>query len=119
MQEVRRCGTGRPTAAHTPLLLALTSAVSVGGHIREDSVRSGRQVGREKESPMKHNLIAVLLCLAASVPVVAQKADQRLADSTAVLQTIMSKHDIPEEVLNKAVCVMVYPSVKKVGIGIG
>jgi lipid-binding SYLF domain-containing protein len=73
----------------------------------------------EKESPMKNHLIAVFVCLAACVPVVAQKADQRLADSTAVLQTIMVKHEIPKDVLDKAVCVMVYPSVKKVGIGIG
>jgi SH3 domain-containing YSC84-like protein 1 len=70
-------------------------------------------------TPMRNNLIAALLCLAASVPVVAQKADQRLADSTTVLQTIMAKHDIAQEVLDKAVCVMVYPSVKKVGLGIG
>jgi lipid-binding SYLF domain-containing protein len=62
----------------------------------------------KKELSMKNNVIAVLLCLAASVPVVAQKADERLTESTAVLH-----------VWNKAVCVMVYPSVKKVGLGIG
>jgi lipid-binding SYLF domain-containing protein len=68
---------------------------------------------------MKSNLIAVLLCVAATTPVSAQKADQRLAESTAVLHTILVKNDIPKGVLNKAVCVMVYPSVKKVGLGIG
>jgi len=68
---------------------------------------------------MKNNLIAVLLCLAVTAPAVAQKADQRLAESTTVLQTIMAKNDIPRDVLNRAVCVMVYPSVKKVGLGIG
>jgi lipid-binding SYLF domain-containing protein len=68
---------------------------------------------------MKNNLIAVLLCLAAAVPAVAQKAPQRLADSTAVLKTILAKQDIPKAVLNKAACVMVYPGVKRVGIGIG
>lgn len=67
---------------------------------------------------MKNNLIAVLLCLAAAVPVVAQKADKRLAESTAVLKTILAKNDIPKALLNKAECVMVYPSVKKVGLGI-
>lgn len=67
---------------------------------------------------MKNHLIAVLLCLAAAVPVVAQKADKRLAESTAVLKTILAKNDIPKALLNKAECVMVYPSVKKVGLGI-
>src|SRR5271155_63362 len=67
---------------------------------------------------MKSNLIAVLLCLAAAVPTVAQKADKRLAESTAVLKTILAKDDIPKALLNKAECVMVYPSVRKVGLGI-
>jgi SH3 domain-containing YSC84-like protein 1 len=67
---------------------------------------------------MKNNLIAVLLCLAAAVPVVAQKADKRLAESTAVLKTILAKNGIPKALLNKAECVMVYPSVKKFGLGI-
>lgn len=65
---------------------------------------------------MKGTLIAVLLCLATVVPVVAQKADERLAESTAVLKTILAGNNIPKAVLNKAVCVMVYPSVKKVGL---
>jgi SH3 domain-containing YSC84-like protein 1 len=67
---------------------------------------------------MKNNLIAVFLCLAAAVPTVAQKADKRLAESTAVLKTILAKDDIPKALLNKAECVMVYPSVRKVGLGI-
>jgi len=67
---------------------------------------------------MKNKLIAVLLCLTASVPVVAQKADKRLAESTAVLKTILAKDNIPKALLNKAVCVLVYPSVKKLGLGI-
>jgi lipid-binding SYLF domain-containing protein len=68
---------------------------------------------------MKKNLIAVLLCLTTTVPVVAQKASQRLADSTAVLKTIITKNDIPKDVLNKARCVIVYPGVRKVGVGLG
>jgi lipid-binding SYLF domain-containing protein len=67
---------------------------------------------------MKNNLIAVLLCLIAAVPVVAQKAEKRLAESTAVLKTIMAKNNIPKSLLNKAECVIVYPSVKKIGLGI-
>jgi SH3 domain-containing YSC84-like protein 1 len=68
---------------------------------------------------MKRNLIAVLLCFAASVPAVAQKADKRLAESTAVLKTIADKKDISNTAWSKAKCVLVYPRVKKVGIGIG
>ena len=68
---------------------------------------------------MKKNVIAVLLCLAASIPAAAQKADQRLAESAAVLKTINTKSSIPNTAWGKTKCVLVYPSVKKVGIGIG
>jgi SH3 domain-containing YSC84-like protein 1 len=68
---------------------------------------------------MKRNLIAILLAAAVTVPAVAQKADKRLADSTAVLSTILDKDSIPASLLNKARCVMVYPGVKKVAVGIG
>ena len=68
---------------------------------------------------MTRNLIAVLLCFAAAVPAVAQKADKRLAESTAVLKTIMDKKEITDTAWSKAKCVLVYPSVKKVGVGIG
>jgi SH3 domain-containing YSC84-like protein 1 len=68
---------------------------------------------------MTRNLIAALLCFAAAVPAVAQKADKRLAESTAVLKTIVDKKEITDTAWSKAKCVLVYPSVKKVGIGIG
>jgi lipid-binding SYLF domain-containing protein len=68
---------------------------------------------------MKRNLVAVLLCLAASVPAVAQKVDKRLAESTAVLKDITSKKEISNTAWSKTKCVLIYPSVKKVGVGIG
>jgi SH3 domain-containing YSC84-like protein 1 len=68
---------------------------------------------------MKNRLIAVLLCLAAAVPVGAQKAAKRLAESAAVLKTITTKSEISNTGWSKTKCVLVYPSVKKVGIGIG
>ena len=40
---------------------------------------------------MKRNLIAGLLCIATAFPAIAQKADQRLAESTEVLKTIATK----------------------------
>jgi len=48
----------------------------------------------------------------------AQKAGERLAKSTAVLKTILVKNDTAKALLNKAECVMVYPIVKKVGLGL-
>jgi SH3 domain-containing YSC84-like protein 1 len=68
---------------------------------------------------MKNSLIATLLCLAAVVPAVAQKADKRLAESAAVLKTIADKKEISNTAWSRAKCVLVYPNVKKVGIGIG
>jgi lipid-binding SYLF domain-containing protein len=68
---------------------------------------------------MKNHLIAILMCLGSAVPAMSQKANDRLADSTVVLKTIIEKEQISKTVLNKARCVVVYPSVKKVGIGIG
>jgi lipid-binding SYLF domain-containing protein len=57
-------------------------------------------------------------CLA--IPLIAaDKVDQRIAESTEVLKTIVTKQGIPKTLLDKAACVLVYPGVKKVGIGIG
>jgi len=67
---------------------------------------------------MKRTWIAVLAILF-TIPAFAQKADKRLADSTAVLKELISNDQIPTRLLNRARCVMVYPSVKKVAIGIG
>ncbi len=49
----------------------------------------------------------------------ASKAAERIAASTTVLKSIFNEQEIPKSILDKAVCVLVYPSVKKVGIGIG
>jgi lipid-binding SYLF domain-containing protein len=46
--------------------------------------------------------------------------DDRIAQSSLVLQELLAKEkEIPRPLLNKAVCVLVFPSVTKVGIGIG
>ncbi len=47
------------------------------------------------------------------------KASKRLAESTAVLKTILDKQQIPKYIVDKAECILVYPDVKKVGIGLG
>jgi len=48
-----------------------------------------------------------------------EKVQKRINESTAVLRTIVNKQDIPASVMGKAVCVLIYPGVKKVGVGIG
>jgi lipid-binding SYLF domain-containing protein len=47
------------------------------------------------------------------------KSSDRLAESTAVLKTILNKQEIPKNLFDKAVCVLVYPGVRKVGLGVG
>jgi lipid-binding SYLF domain-containing protein len=68
---------------------------------------------------MNRNLIAGLLCIAAAFPAVAQKADQRLTESTEVLKTIAAKSEIPNTAWGRTKCVLVYPSVKKIAVGFG
>ena len=49
-----------------------------------------------------------------------QKEQQRLRECATVLREVLNvPEDIPEDLLNRAECVIVFPSVKKVAIGIG
>lgn len=75
---------------------------------------------RRKVADMKKMLFAAL-CLILALPAVAQdKLDKRIAESTTVLANIIDKpNGIPRSLLDKAECVLVYPGVKKVGVGIG
>src|SRR6202041_958016 len=69
---------------------------------------------------MKKQLLTLALCLAVAVPVFAQgKEDNRLANSADVLKQIMGDKGLPTSVLDQADCVLIFPSVKKVAIGIG
>src|SRR6202167_2235342 len=69
---------------------------------------------------MKKRLVTLALCLAVAVPVFAQgKEDTRLANSADVLKQIMGDKGLPTNVLDQADCVLIFPSVKKVAIGIG
>jgi SH3 domain-containing YSC84-like protein 1 len=70
---------------------------------------------------MKKNSLLSLLCVAASLPATAQnKFHDRIGQSTEVLTQILSRPDaIPKALLNKSVCVLVFPGVKKVGVGLG
>src|SRR5580698_8300538 len=69
---------------------------------------------------MKKRLVTLALCLAVAVPVFAQgKEDTRLANSADVLKQIMGDKGLPTNVLDQADCILVFPSVKKVAVGIG
>jgi lipid-binding SYLF domain-containing protein len=62
----------------------------------------------------------LMACFTITLPLCAEnKSSERLTEATAVLKTILEKQEIPTSIVNKAVCVLVYPNVKKVGIGVG
>jgi len=65
---------------------------------------------------MMKRILAVAVCLGLAIPLFAQsKEDDRLTASYNVLKEILATPDkgIPTDLLNKAECVIVYPSVKK------
>lgn len=67
-------------------------------------------------------LLTSVICLCCAVSVLAQKKeDDRLKESADVLKEIMGMPEkgIPRDLLDKAECVVVFPSVKKAGFGIG
>jgi lipid-binding SYLF domain-containing protein len=58
-------------------------------------------------------------CLVVASPLFAQKKEkERLANSATVLRQILAG-DLPATILNKADCVVVFPGVKKIAVGIG
>jgi SH3 domain-containing YSC84-like protein 1 len=76
----------------------------------------------EGEQPVKHVAAVVALALLA-VPVSANNARKeadRLKHSTSALKAIFNmRESIPKDLLDRAECVIVFPSVKKFAIGIG
>src|ERR1700740_1682696 len=70
---------------------------------------------------MKTKIVAVAVFLAAALPLFGQKdEDKRLASAADVLQqTISQENGLPKSILDRAYGVVVFPSVKKVAIGIG
>jgi lipid-binding SYLF domain-containing protein len=70
---------------------------------------------------MKIKLAILGLCLALAFPLFAQKKeDERLGNSASVMKELLQgDKGLPVSVLNQAKCVLVFPSVKKVAIGIG
>jgi SH3 domain-containing YSC84-like protein 1 len=70
---------------------------------------------------LKNRLVTLALCLTLASPLFAQKKeDERLANSATAMQAILSgDKGLPTSILDKADCIVVFPSVKKVAIGIG
>jgi lipid-binding SYLF domain-containing protein len=69
---------------------------------------------------MTKHFVVLTICCATAVPVFAEnKASERLAESTAVLKTIITKQAIPKHLMDSATCVLVYPAVRKVGFLVG
>jgi len=64
-------------------------------------------------------MIVCALCLAVASPLFSQKKEaDRISNSATVLRVILAG-SLPTNILDQASCVVVFPSVKKVAIGIG
>jgi lipid-binding SYLF domain-containing protein len=70
---------------------------------------------------VKKKMIVFALCLAVASPMFAQKKEEeRLSNSATVLREILGgDKGLPTSILDQADCVVVFPSVKKVAVGIG
>jgi lipid-binding SYLF domain-containing protein len=70
---------------------------------------------------VKKKIMVFALCLAVASPMFAQKKEEeRLSNSATVLREILGgDKGLPTSILDQADCVVVFPSVKKVAIGIG
>jgi len=70
---------------------------------------------------MYRKMLVIAACLAMTSPLFAQnKEDDRLEKSATALQEILSgDKGLSKHILDQADCVLIFPSVKKVAIGIG
>lgn len=70
---------------------------------------------------MKSKFAVLAIGLALALPLVAQKKEEeRLTNAAAVLQqTLADSNGLPKSILDKAECILIFPSVKKVAIGVG
>jgi SH3 domain-containing YSC84-like protein 1 len=70
---------------------------------------------------MKNKVLLVVLMLVCVLPVVGQqKENERINESATVIKEILGMPEgIPEDLLNKADCIVIYPSVKKAAFIVG
>jgi len=70
---------------------------------------------------MRKRLVMLAVCLTIASPLFAQKKEEeRLSNAATAMQTILGENNgLPKSILDQAECVLIFPSVKKVAIGIG
>jgi SH3 domain-containing YSC84-like protein 1 len=70
---------------------------------------------------VKKKMMVFALCLAVASPIFAQKKEaERLDNSATVLRGLLvGSSGLPTSILDQADCVVIFPSVKKVAVGIG
>jgi lipid-binding SYLF domain-containing protein len=70
---------------------------------------------------VKKKMMVFALCLAVASPMFAQKKEaERLDNSATVLRELLvGTSGLPTSILDQADCVVIFPSVKKVAVGIG
>jgi len=70
---------------------------------------------------MKNRVLLVVLMLACVLPVMGQKKEnERITEAGTVMKEILGMPDgIPKDLLNKAECIVIYPSVKKAAFVVG
>jgi lipid-binding SYLF domain-containing protein len=69
---------------------------------------------------MKKKMMVLALCFAVASPMFAQKKEEeRIGKSADVLQQLLAGDNLSKHILDQAECVVIFPSVKKVAIGIG
>jgi len=70
---------------------------------------------------VKKKMMVLALCLAVASPMFAQKKEaERLDNSATVLRELLvGNSGLPTSILDQADCVVIFPSVKKIAVGIG
>jgi lipid-binding SYLF domain-containing protein len=70
---------------------------------------------------VKKKMMVFALCLAVASPLFAQKKEaERLDNSATVLRELLvGNSGLPTSILDQADCVVIFPSVKKIAVGIG
>jgi len=70
---------------------------------------------------MRKRIVVLTVCLAVAAPLFAQKKEEeRLSNAATAMQAILGENNgLPKNILDQADCVLIFPSVKKVAVGIG
>jgi esterase/lipase superfamily enzyme/lipid-binding SYLF domain-containing protein len=70
---------------------------------------------------VKKGLVLLALCLAVASPLLPQKKEAEQLDNSATVlrELLVGSSRLPTDILKQAVCVVIFPSAKKVAVGIG